>query len=114
MSKAFTRETDDDQRMSWSRKNSLPQGRKTHHARRLHNLQAQLKDLFNVQRRKPSVVSRAAALGDRSGDYLYGKQRLRKIDKRIRFLTKRIGYAEIVDPPNSPRTRFSVPPSWSG
>ena len=47
-----------------------------------------------------NVVSWAAGNGDRSenGDYLYGKRRLREIDRRIRFLTKRLEIAEVVDP----------------
>jgi transcription elongation factor GreB len=47
-----------------------------------------------------SVVQWAAANGDRSenADYIYGKRRLREIDRRIRFLTKRLDLAEIVDP----------------
>jgi transcription elongation factor GreB len=47
-----------------------------------------------------SIVSWAAKNGDRSenGDYLYGKKRLREIDKRIRYLTKRLEVAEVVDP----------------
>ncbi len=46
------------------------------------------------------IVSWAASNGDRSenGDYIYGKRRLREIDKRIRFLTKRMDLAEVVDP----------------
>jgi len=46
------------------------------------------------------VVSWAAGNGDRSenGDYIYGKKRLREIDRRIRFLTKRLDIAEVVDP----------------
>ncbi|PRC91290.1 transcription elongation factor GreB [Solimicrobium silvestre] len=46
------------------------------------------------------IVSWAASNGDRSenGDYIYGKRRLREIDRRIRFLTKRIDLAEVVDP----------------
>src|SRR5277367_6520946 len=46
------------------------------------------------------IVSWAAGNGDRSenGDYIYGKQRLREIDRRLRFLTKRLESAEIVDP----------------
>ena len=46
------------------------------------------------------MVSWAASNGDRSenGDYLYGKKRLREIDRRIRFLTKRLELAEVVDP----------------
>jgi transcription elongation factor GreB len=46
------------------------------------------------------IVSWAASNGDRSenGDYLYGKKRLREIDRRMRFLTKRLELAEVVDP----------------
>ncbi len=46
------------------------------------------------------VVAWAASNGDRSenGDYIYGKKRLREIDRRIRFLTKRLDIAEVVDP----------------
>jgi transcription elongation factor GreB len=46
------------------------------------------------------TVSWAAKNGDRSenGDYLYGKKRLREIDRRIRFLTKRLDIAEVADP----------------
>ncbi|VEB44455.1 Transcript cleavage factor greB [Chromobacterium violaceum] len=46
------------------------------------------------------MVNWAASNGDRSenGDYLYGKRRLREIDRRIRFLTKRLEIAEVVDP----------------
>ncbi len=64
-------------------------------------LKEELLQLLNVER--PEVVrtvSWAASNGDRSenGDYIYGKKRLREIDKRIRFLTKRLDVAEIVDP----------------
>ena len=63
--------------------------------------------LVNVER--PSivnVVSWAASNGDRSenGDYQYGKRRLREIDRRIRFLNKRIESAEVVDPEKRPPT----------
>ena len=64
-------------------------------------LQAELRNLGRVERPKVvEIVSWAAGNGDRSenGDYLYGKKRLREIDRRIRFLTKRIEKAEIVDP----------------
>ncbi|MDE1148747.1 MAG: transcription elongation factor GreB [Azospirillaceae bacterium] len=57
--------------------------------------------LLRVERPKVvEVVSWAAGNGDRSenGDYLYGKKRLREIDRRIRFLTKRVESAEVVDP----------------
>src|SRR3954469_3658737 len=58
---------------------------------------------FLLTRERPAVtqvVAWAAANGDRSenADYLYGKRRLRQIDSRIRFLTKRIDAAEVVDP----------------
>ena len=57
--------------------------------------------LVNVERpAMVNVVSWAASNGDRSenGDYLYGKRRLREMDRRIRFLNKRIESAEVVDP----------------
>ena len=69
---------------------------------------------FLLARERPAVtkvVAWAAANGDRSenADYLYGKRRLRQIDSRIRFLTKRIDAAEVVDPakprPESASTR---------
>ena len=58
---------------------------------------------FLLTRERPAVtqvVAWAASNGDRSenADYQYGKRRLRQIDKRIRFLTKRIDAAEVVDP----------------
>ena len=64
-------------------------------------LKGELVQLLNVER--PEVVrtvSWAASNGDRSenGDYIYGKKRLREIDRRIRFLTKRLDVAEVVDP----------------
>ncbi len=67
------------------------------HARLL----AELRELRSVERPKVvDVVSWAADNGDRSenGDYFYGKKRLREIDRRIRFLQKRLEIAEIVDP----------------
>src|SRR5512134_571852 len=69
---------------------------------------------FLLTRERPAVtrvVAWAASNGDRSenADYLYGKRRLRQIDSRIRFLTKRIDAAEVVDPaaprPGSAATR---------
>ena len=101
MSKAFTREADGDEDDDLAppeappvAKNYItPQG----HAR----LRAELLQLIDVER--PEVVrtvSWAASNGDRSenGDYLYGKKRLREIDRRIRFLTKRLDAAVVVDP----------------
>lgn len=57
--------------------------------------------LMNKERPEvTAIVSWAAGNGDRSenGDYIYGKKRLREIDKRIHYLTKRLDIAEIVDP----------------
>lgn len=100
MSKAFTKETDSDEEdvdlslIAVVGKNYItPQG----YAR----LRAELLDLMDTERPKlVEIVHWAASNGDRSenGDYLYGKKRLREIDRRIRFLTKRLEIAEIVDP----------------
>ena len=102
MSKAFTKETDsadDDEGLALP---PLPPGGKNYitpsgYAR----LRAELLDLIDNERPKiVDVVHWAASNGDRSenGDYLYGKKRLREIDRRIRFLTKRLDIAEVVDP----------------
>jgi transcription elongation factor GreB len=64
-------------------------------------LRAELMSLLDIERPKVvEVVSWAASNGDRSenGDYLYGKKRLREIDRRIRLLTRRLDIAEVVDP----------------
>jgi len=63
-------------------------------------LQAELEWLWKQERpRVTEAVATAAALGDRSenADYIYGKKRLREIDRRIRFLTKRIDELTVVD-----------------
>jgi transcription elongation factor GreB len=64
-------------------------------------LQAELHRLLRLERPKiVEIVSWAAGNGDRSenGDYLYGKKRLREIDRRARWLTRRLDIAEVVDP----------------
>jgi transcription elongation factor GreB len=64
-------------------------------------MQEELRQLMRVERPKVvEVVSWAAGNGDRSenGDYIYGKKRLREIDKRVRYLSKRLESAEVVDP----------------
>lgn len=64
-------------------------------------LRSELLDLIDHERTKiVEIVHWAASNGDRSenGDYIYGKKRLREIDRRIRFLTKRLEIAEIIDP----------------
>ncbi|WHZ12902.1 MAG: Transcription elongation factor GreB [Burkholderiaceae bacterium] len=101
MNKAFTRESDADDDDAPAPA-PLPQGTKNYitpdgYAR----LRAELLHLMDEER--PQVVEAvhwAARNGDRSenGDYLYGKRRLREIDRRIRFLTKRLEIAEVTDP----------------
>ena len=101
MSKAFTKETDgdDDDELGLP---ALPSGARNYmtpggYAR----LRAELFSLIDDERPKVvEIVHWAASNGDRSenGDYLYGKKRLREIDRRIRFLTKRLEIAEVVDP----------------
>lgn len=105
MSKAFTKETDADpeaEALEPDAPDPLPKGLKnyvTPDGLRL------LRDEFDLLHRveRPKVVetvSWAAGNGDRSenGDYIYGKKRLREIDRRLRFLSKRIESAEVVDP----------------
>jgi transcription elongation factor GreB len=103
MSKAFTRETDsdtdDEEDLGLP---PLPAGGKNYitpqgYAR----LRAELLQLIDDERPKVvEIVHWAASNGDRSenGDYIYGKKRLREIDRRIRFLTKRLEIAEVTDP----------------
>jgi transcription elongation factor GreB len=101
MNKAFTKENDgddDDEVVS----PEIPAGTKNYitpqgYAR----LRAELVQLIDDERPKVvEVVHWAASNGDRSenGDYIYGKKRLREIDRRIRFLTKRLEIAEVADP----------------
>jgi transcription elongation factor GreB len=101
MNKAFTKETDADDD-DLGAEPSLPSGTKNYITRRGYlALRAELLQLLDVERPKVvEVVHWAASNGDRSenGDYLYGKKRLREIDRRIRFLTKRLDVAEVVDP----------------
>ena len=111
MSKAFTKEQDGDlEEDELEIVADTPKGTKNYITpagfARLH---AEFNDLMKVQRPEiVKIVSWAAALGDRSenADYLYGKKRLREIDKRIRFLTKRIGFAEVVDPALQPHEKI--------
>ena len=103
MSKAFTRETDaEDVEADDLEAPALPAGTRNYMTPPgYERLRAELKQLLDAER--PSIVeivSWAAKNGDRSenGDYLYGKKRLREIDRRIRFLTRRLELAEVVDP----------------
>lgn len=105
MNKAFVSESSDndaDEEISLSPALKIPPGAKNYmtplgHAR----MRAEFEHL--VKKERPSMVETvawAASNGDRSenGDYIYGKKRLREIDRRIRFLGKRLDNAEVVDP----------------
>ncbi|MBI3897219.1 MAG: transcription elongation factor GreB [Gammaproteobacteria bacterium] len=102
MSKAFTKESDTDDDDDLPEPAGLPVGVKNYitpagHAR----LKNELEQLVNKERPKVvETVAWAASNGDRSenGDYIYGKRRLREIDRRIRFLIRRLEKAEIVHP----------------
>lgn len=98
MSKAFTKESDEESEdvplpaAAFGKNYITPQG--------YQRLRAELLQLIDEERPKVvEVVHWAASNGDRSenGDYLYGKKRLREIDRRIRFLTKRLDHIELVD-----------------
>ena len=106
MNKAFVKESEQDDDEDIPQAQALPPGTRNYitpagYAR----LRDELAHLMTVER--PSVVqvvSWAASNGDRSenGDYLYGKKRLREIDRRMRFLTRRLDIAEVVDPATQP------------
>ena len=101
MSKAFVKESAEDDEDEDFEAPSLPAGSKNYMTTGgYRRMKAELLQLLDVER--PEVVrtvSWAASNGDRSenGDYIYGKKRLREIDRRIRFLTRRLDTAEVVD-----------------
>ncbi len=104
MNKAFTRENEDEEDDGDAPENAspLPAGSKNYMTPAGF---ARLKDELDrlVGRERPELVATiawAAGNGDRSenGDYIYGKRRLREVDRRIRFLIKRLDAAEVVDP----------------
>jgi len=100
MSKAFTKESDDTEELEPPQQ--LPVGLKNYITPAgYQRLRDELDHLWKTER--PALVTTitwAASNGDRSenGDYIYGKKRLREIDRRIRFLSKRIDNAVVVDP----------------
>lgn len=103
MNKAFVKEdpgNDEDEELAPALR--LPPGSKNYMTRRGYDaLRVELDQLVRVERpRLVETVAWAAGNGDRSenGDYIYGKKRLREIDRRMRFLTKRLEIAEVVDP----------------
>jgi transcription elongation factor GreB len=102
MSKAFVKESDDAADLPEAEGPALPIGVKNYMTPQGHrHMQDELQHLLRDERPKTvEVVAWAAGNGDRSenGDYLYGKKRLREIDRRIRFLSKRLETAVVVDP----------------
>jgi transcription elongation factor GreB len=101
MSKAFTKETEADEDFE-DEIPALPAGLKNYMTPEgLRRLQDEFAQLLQIERPKTvETVAWAAGNGDRSenGDYIYGKRRLREIDRRLRFLRKRMEIAEVVDP----------------
>jgi transcription elongation factor GreB len=106
MSKAFVKETDEADEL-FDEPRALPPGVKNYITPEgFGRLQEELHHLLRSERpRIVESVAWAAGNGDRSenGDYIYGKQRLREIDRRVRFLTKRLEHAEVVDPARQTR-----------
>lgn len=105
MSKAFTKEGDGDNvddEDDREEAQTLPAGYKNYMTPQgFAAMQEEYRVLLKEERPKVvEIVSWAAGNGDRSenGDYIYGKKRLREIDRRLRFLTKRLESAEVVDP----------------
>ena len=102
MSKAFTKESDSEDDDDVPGAAALPPGMRNYITPQgYRRLREELMTLLDAERPKVvETVSWAAKNGDRSenGDYLYGKKRLREIDRRIRFLTKRLDIAEVADP----------------
>jgi transcription elongation factor GreB len=99
MSKAFTRESDDSDDDELPEAPALPTGVNYITRAGYERLRSELFGLIDDERpRIVEIVHWAASNGDRSenGDYLYGKKRLREIDRRIRFLTRRLEIAEVV------------------
>ena len=102
MNKAFVKESDGDDEDGELALPAIPAGAKNYMTPHGHQrLKDELLHLIDVDRPEVvRIVHWAASNGDRSenGDYIYGKKRLREIDRRIRFLTKRLDTAEVVDP----------------
>jgi transcription elongation factor GreB len=101
MNKAFVKESDDSDDDLETGHPDVPAGTKNYITPQGHQrLRDELLQLLDTERPEVvKLVSWAASNGDRSenGDYIYGKRRLREIDRRIRFLTKRLDVAEVVD-----------------
>ena len=106
MNKAFTREADDAEDDVPDSAPLLPAGTKNYMTPGgFARLKSELDQLLGAERPElVATISWAAGNGDRSenGDYIYGKKRLREVDRRIRFLIKRLDNAEVVDPTARP------------
>jgi transcription elongation factor GreB len=102
MNKAFVKESDDEDDDLSGTAPAIPPGAKNYITPAgYQRIREELLQLIDVERPEVvRIVHWAASNGDRSenGDYIYGKRRLREIDRRIRFLTKRMDLAEVVDP----------------
>lgn len=103
MNKAFVKESSDDEDDDQaSGLPPIPPGAKNYITPQgYQRIREELFSLIDVERPEVvKIVHWAASNGDRSenGDYIYGKRRLREIDRRIRFLTKRLDLAQVVDP----------------
>ena len=102
MNKAFVKEADTDDDDDVAGLPPIPPGAKNYITPQgYQRIREELLQLIDIERPEVvRVVHWAASNGDRSenGDYIYGKRRLREIDRRIRFLTKRLDLAEVVDP----------------
>src|SRR6266436_5519757 len=95
MSKAFVKETEDEPELTVEVP-AIPAGVKNYMTPDGHRrMQDELRRLLREER--PKVVE-VVAWAAGNGDYIYGKKRLREIDRRIRFLSKRLESAEVVDP----------------
>ena len=120
MNKAFVKEPEGDADDDALQEAPLPPGSRNYLTPAGYAaLRAELARLMTEERpAMVQVVSWAASNGDRSenGDYLYGKKRLREIDRRMRCLTKRLEIAEVVDPaqqPNRDQVFFGATVSYS-
>jgi len=102
MNKAFVKDTESDEDELQAEEAAVPAGTRYYITRKgFQVLKDELDHLLRTERPEVvSIVSWAASNGDRSenGDYIYGKRRLREIDRRIRFLIKRLEAATVVDP----------------
>jgi transcription elongation factor GreB len=102
VNKAFVKESDADDNDDVGGLPPIPPGAKNYITPQgYQRIREELLQLIDVERPEVvRIVHWAASNGDRSenGDYIYGKRRLREIDRRIRFLTKRLDLAEVVDP----------------